>query len=245
MGSLVKAYFCNQMHHNSIIPHFHHYRPSSLQNPISLFAITSPSSSEPPSPPVKHPLPQFGGGGHFIIPTIAVAASAWFFFRLHQYPPIITSPVDLHLDLEEEGAIKELPLESKPGYVKALHFYKIKPGTVLKLLDVFDSDSYDSLKARIRLSAEWLETARRELEEVVERDPGRVMEYSQVVDELMEILRDMEVYIDKCQKDNVKGYLRSCNRLLARVRRMEAQILNVLKEFHDDHDQGGGGGDTY
>ncbi|CAL9213251.1 unnamed protein product [Arabidopsis halleri] len=241
MGSLVKAYY--QMNHNSIPFHHYSYRPSNLQNPISLFAITSPSISSPSSDPsslhpVKHPPPLFGGG-HFIIPTIAVAASAWFFFRLHQYPPILTAPVDLHLDLLEDGAIKELPLESKPRYVQALHFYKIQPGTVLKLLDVFDSDSYDSLKARIRLSAEWLETARRELEEVVERDPGRVMEYSQVVDELMEILRDMEVYIDKCQRDNVKGYLRSCNRLLARVRRMEAQILNVLKEFHED-DQGGG-----
>ncbi|XP_010497799.1 PREDICTED: uncharacterized protein LOC104775429, partial [Camelina sativa] len=105
----------------------------------------------------------------------------------------------------------------------------------------YDSDSYDSLKARIRLSAEWLETARRELDEVLERDPARVMEYSQVVDELMQILRDMDLYIDKCQKDNVKGYLHSCNRLLARVRRMEAQILNLLKEFHDDEDQGPGG----
>lgn len=244
MGSLVKAYY--QMNHNSIPFHHYSYRPSNLQYPISLFAITSPSSDPSSSlpPPHKHPPPLFGGGGggHFIIPTIAVAASAWFFFRLHQYPPILTAPLDLHLDLLEEGAVKELPLESKPRYVQALHFYKIQPGTVFKLLDVFDSDSYDSLKARIRLSAEWLETARRELEEVVERDPGRVMEYSQVVDELMEILRDMEVYIDKCQKDNVKGYLRSCNRLLARVRRMEAQILNVLKDFHQG---GGGGGHTF
>lgn len=236
MGSLVKAYY---FHHNSIP--FHHYRPpSNLQNPISLFAITSPSNSSsdpPPPPPIKQHPHHHHQFGHFIIPTIAVAASAWFFLRLHQYPPIITAPVDFQLDLEEEGAVIELPLDHKPAYVKALHFYKIKPGTVFKLLDF--SDSYDSLKARIRLSAQWLETARRELQEVVERDPGgRVMEYSQVVDELMEILRDMDVYIDKCQKDNVKGYLRSCNRLLARVRRMEAQILNVLKEFHED--QGGG-----
>ncbi|XP_023633010.1 uncharacterized protein LOC17900711 [Capsella rubella] len=230
MGSLVKVY-C----HNSIP--FHHYRPSNLQTHISLFAITCPSVSSPDPPPhtIKHPL-QFGG--HLVIPTIAVAASAWFFFRLHQYPPIITSPVDFQLELEEDGAIRELPLDHKPSSVKALHFYKVKPGTVLKLLDVYDSHNYDSLKARIRLSAEWLEAARRQLEELVERDPGRVMEYSQVVDDLMEILRDMDLYIDKCQKDNVKGYLRSCNRLLARVRRMEAQILNVLKEFHQD--QGGG-----
>ncbi|KAL1217132.1 hypothetical protein V5N11_021468 [Cardamine amara subsp. amara] len=231
------------MHHT--IPFHHYYRPpSNLQNPISLFAITSPSSISPsdphPHPPPQNPNkhPQFG---HLIIPTIAVAASAWFFVRLHQSPPIVTAPVDFQLELEEEGSIKELPLQQKPGYVKALHFYKIKAGTVLKLLDVYDSHNYDSLKARIRLSAEWLETARRELEEVVERDPGRVMEYSQVVDELMEILRDMDLYIDKCQKDNVKGYLRSCNRLLARVRKMEAQILNVLKEFHDDEE---GGRDT-
>lgn len=232
MECLAKA-CCHQMP-------FHHYRPpSNLQNPISLFAITSPSISPsdpypPPQNPNKHP--QFG---HLIIPTISVAASAWFFIRLHQYPPIVTAPVDLQLELEEEGAIKELPLQQKPGYVKALHFYKIKAGTVLKLLDVYDSDNYDSLKARIRLSAEWLEIARRELEEVVDRDPSQVMEYSQVVDELMEILRDMELYIDKCQKDNVKGHLRSCNRLLARVRKMEAQILNVLKEFHEDQGQGG------
>lgn len=140
---------------------------------------------------------------------------------------------------EEEGAIKELPLQNKPGYVKALHSYRIKPGTVLKLIDVYESDNYESLKARIRLSAEWLETAKRELEEVVERDPGRVMEYSHMVDELMEILRDLEVYIDECEKENVKGYLKSCNRLLARVRKMEARILNVLNEFQEDEQEGG------
>ncbi|CAA7026127.1 unnamed protein product [Microthlaspi erraticum] len=237
MASLAKAY-CHQMHHS--IP-FNHYRPLNLQNSISLFAITSPSLSPTDPNPLHNPnnnkQPQFG---HFIIPTVAVAASAWFFLRLHQNPPIITAPTDSHLqqlELEEEGAIRELPLQHKPAYVKALHLYKINPGTVLKLLDVYDSDNYESLKARIRLSADWLETARRELEEVVERDPGRVMEYSQVVDELMEILREMEVYIDKCEKERVKGYLRSCNRLLARVRRMEAQILHVLREFHE-------GGDT-
>uniref|UniRef100_A0A1J3HDZ7 Uncharacterized protein n=1 Tax=Noccaea caerulescens TaxID=107243 RepID=A0A1J3HDZ7_NOCCA len=228
MGSLAKAY----CHHS--IP-FHHYRPSNLQNPISLFAITCPSVSPTDPNPLQNPKQaQFG---QFIIPTVAVAASAWFFLRLHQNPPIITAPIDLHLqqlELEEEGAIRELPLQHKPAYVKALHFYKVNPGTILKLLDVYDSDNYESLKARIRLSADWLETARRELEEVVERDPGRVMEYSRVVDELMEILRDMEVYIDQCEKDKVRGYLRSCNRLLARVRRMEAQILHVLREFHED-----------
>ncbi|CAH2039378.1 unnamed protein product [Thlaspi arvense] len=226
MGSLAKAY-CHQMHHS--IP-FHHYRPSNLQNPISLFAITSPSDPYPQSPDNQQQT-QFSGG-RFIIPTVAVAASAWFFLRLHQSPPIVTAPPLQQLELVEEGAITELPLQHKPGHVKALHFYKIEPGTVLKLIDVYDSDNYESLKARIRLSAEWLETARRELKE---RDPGRVMEYSQVVDELMEILRDMEVYVDKCEREKVKGYLRSCNRLLARVRRMEAQILNALK----DDEQGG------
>ncbi|KFK42570.1 hypothetical protein AALP_AA1G012800 [Arabis alpina] len=233
MGSLAiaKAY----CHHN--IP-FHHYRPSNLQNPISLFAITSPMSSSsspsisPSDPPNKQP--QFG---HLIIPTIALAASAWFFVRLHQNPPIIIAPMES--EEEAEGVITELPLQNKPGYVKALHFYRVKSGTVLKLIDVYDSDNYQSLKSRIRLSVEWLESARKELEEVVERDPGRVMEYSHVVDELMEILRDMEDYIDKCEKENVKGYLRSCNRLLARVRKMEAQILNVLREFHEDEEQGG------
>ncbi|ESQ36830.1 hypothetical protein EUTSA_v10008646mg [Eutrema salsugineum] len=231
MGCLAKAY-CHRMHHN--IP-FHHYRPSNIQNPVSLFAITSPwiSGTDPFPQKSNHKNAQLGG--HFIIPTVAAAASAWLFLRLHQNPPIITAPpIDLQqLELEEEGAVKELPLQHKPGNVKSLHFYKTKAGTVLKLIDVYDSDDYESLKARIRLSAGWLERARRELEEVVERDPGRVMEYSQVVDELMDILRDMEVYIDKCHKDRVKGYLRSCNRLLARVRRMEAQILIVLKEFHD------------
>lgn len=147
----------------------------------------------------------------------------------------------MDLELEEEGAIKEVPLQRKPGHVKALHFYKTKPGTVFKLMEVYASGNYESLKARIRLSAEWLERARRELEEVVERDPGRVMEYSQVVDELMDLLKDMEVYVDQCEKDKVKGYLRSCNRLLARVRKMEARILNALQEFHDDDDEPRGG----
>ncbi|XP_010474829.1 PREDICTED: uncharacterized protein LOC104754355 [Camelina sativa] len=266
MGSIVKAYYyCQHKSSSSFQLHHHYYSrgrtttTSNLQNPVSLFAFTSPSissssSSDPPSPspspssssasprPIKH---QFVGGGHFIIPSIAVAASACFFLRLHLNPPIITSsPLDdFQLQLEEPGSIRELPLLHRNHHylLKALHFYKVKPGTVLKLLDVYDSDSYDSLKARIRLSAEWLETARRELDEVAERDPARVMEYSQVVDELMEILRDMDLYIDKCQKDNVKGYLRSCNRLLARVRRMEAQILNLLKEFHEEDDQGPGG----
>lgn len=219
---------------------FHHYyRPSNLHNPISLFAITSPSIS----PTDPHTPPSSGSGykqtqlfgGHLIIP---VAASAWFFLRLHRYPPIITAPPPpLDLELEEEGAIKEIPLQRKPGgHVKALHFYKTKPGTVFKLIDA--DGNYESLKARIRLSAEWLETARRELEEMVERDPDRVMEYSQVVDELMDLLRDMEVYVDQCEKDKVKGYLRSCYRLLARVRKMEARILNALQDFHDDEPGG-------
>ncbi|KAF8113035.1 hypothetical protein N665_0058s0129 [Sinapis alba] len=240
MGSVVKAY-CQYN-----IPLNHYYRPSNLQNPISLFAITSPSISptDPsPTPPGSSGYKQQTQfGGHLIIPAVAVAASAWFFLRIHhRYPPIITSaPLELELEEEEEGAIKELPLQHKPGHVKALHFYKTKPGTVFKLIDVYYASSsdcnYESLKARIRLSAECLETARRELEE---RDPGRVMEYySQVVDELMDLLRDMEVYVDQCEKDKVnKGYLRSCNRLLARVRKMEARILNALKEFH----QPGGG----
>ncbi|KAL0700430.1 hypothetical protein Bca4012_056552 [Brassica carinata] len=234
MGSLVKTY-CQYN-----IPSFHHYyRPSNLHNPISLFAITSPSISPTDPPSSGYKQTQFGG--HLIIPAVAVAASAWFFLRLHRYPPIITAPLDL--ELEEEGAIKELPLQRKPGHVKALHFYKTKPGTVFKVIEVYASSdgNYESLKARIRLSAEWLETARRELEEVVERDPGRVMEYSQVVDELMDLLRDMEVYVDQCEKDKVKGYLRSCNRLLARVRKMEARILNALQEFHDDEDDEPGG----
>ncbi|KAJ4914620.1 Uncharacterized protein Rs2_00170 [Raphanus sativus] len=231
MGSVVKAYCQYKMPSSS----FHHYyRPS---NPISLFAITSPSiSPSDPSSPSNSNGFKIQFGGHLIIPAVAVAASAWFFLRLHRYPPIITAPVDL--ELEEEGAVKELPLKHKPGgHVKALHFYKTKPGTVFKLIQLYSSDgNYESLKARIRLSAEWLERARRELEEVVERDPGRVMEYSQVVDELMDLLRDMEVYVDQCEKDKVKGYLTSCNRLLARVRKMEARILNALKHFHDDDD---------
>ncbi|CAH8316480.1 unnamed protein product [Eruca vesicaria subsp. sativa] len=242
MGSVVKTY-CQYN-----IPFHHYYRPSSsLQNPISLFAITSPSisptdpsSPPPPPPPSSKQKLQTQFGGHLIIPTVAVAASAWFFLRrLHRYPPIITAP-PLDVELEEEGGIREIPLQQKPGHVKALHFYKTKPGTVFKMIQVYADGNYESLKARIRLSAQWLETARRELEEVVERDPGRVMEYSQVVDELMDLLRDMEVYVDQCEKDKVKGYLRSCNRLLARVRTMEARILNALKEFHDDEEQGGG-----
>ncbi|WZZ56204.1 hypothetical protein YC2023_056311 [Brassica napus] len=240
MGILTKAY-CQ---YNNIPFHPYYYRPSNLHNPISLFAITSPSISptEPSSPPSSGYKPQqqqIQFGGHLIIPAVAVAASAWFFLRLHhRYPPIITAaPMDL--ELEEEGEIKELPLQRKPGHVKALHFYKTKPGTVFKLIQVYANGNYESLKARIRLSAEWLERARRELEEVVERDPGRVMEYSQVVDELMDLLKDMEVYVDQCEKDKVKGYLTSCNRLLARVRNMEARILNALQEFHDDEPGGG------
>ncbi|KAJ0245363.1 hypothetical protein HA466_0188100 [Hirschfeldia incana] len=241
MGSLIMKTYCQYNNIPSSSFHHHYYRPSN--NPISLFAITSPSTDSTNGGGFKQQQQQqIQFGGHLIIPAVAAAASAWFFLRLHRYPPIITTAPPPPIDLEE-GAIKEIPLQSKPGHVKALHFYKTKPGTVFKLIQVYSS-SYESLKARIRLSAEWLETARRELEEVVERDPGRVMEYSQVVDELMDLLRDMEVYVDQCEKDKVKGYLTSCNRLLARVRRMEARILNALQDFHDDDDdaQPGGGG---
>ncbi|XP_010540252.1 PREDICTED: uncharacterized protein LOC104814084 [Tarenaya hassleriana] len=241
MFILAKAY-CQHMPHN--IPFNHCRGPPNLQNPISLFAITSPSSpsSVIPADPNPHDSinkPQFG---HFVIPTIAIAASAWFFIRLHRSPPIITAPIDLQFESEEEeeGAIKEVPLKQKPNYVRALHMYRVKQGTVVKLIEVYEKKEYEALKERIRTSAEWLERARRGLEEVVPRDPGRAREYSQVVEELMEILKEMEVYIEKCEKENVKGYLRPCNRLLSRVRRMEAQILDVLKEFQDSGGRGRG-----
>ncbi|CAN8306541.1 unnamed protein product [Cochlearia groenlandica] len=239
MWIIGKAAYCQPIHM--------YYRPCScnLQNPISLFAITSPISVTPSSEPYIHKQQQQPQFGHLIIPTIAVSASAWFFTRLHQNPPIITTPPPpIYLQQQEQqedeeededvGAIKELPLYHKPGYVKSLHFYKLKPGSIFKLIDVYYSDNYKSLKARIRLSTDWLESARRELDAVVGRDPLRVIEYSQVLDELMDILRDMELYIDMCEKDNVKGYLISCNRMLARVRKMEAHILNILQQFLED-----------
>ncbi|XP_021904409.1 uncharacterized protein LOC110819495 [Carica papaya] len=229
MECLGRAYHHNLPHHFSLQNHL-------PPNPQSLFSYTMPYSpsikSSPPSnppPPISNPT--------FVIPTIAIAASALFFGRLNQNPPIITASIDKQVEQEEEGAVKELQLKQKPNQIEALYYYKVEQGTIVRLIDADGSDDYELLKARIRRSSKWLEFARRELEGVIEKDPIRVTEYSKVVDELIDILRIMEVNVEKWEKERDKGYLSFCNRLLARVRKLESQILDALRNMQEDEEE--------
>ncbi|GKV30066.1 hypothetical protein SLEP1_g38927 [Rubroshorea leprosula] len=195
---------------------------------------------------------------------IAVAATALFFLRLN-HKPVIAAPAttaatvesgtkestDSDVSLEEQERTLDEYLIRYPDDLKALRSLmevKIKLGKLQEAIEVInrmielepEEIEWQMLKAQIRTFSGEHESAKKEFEAILVKDPyrveayhGLVMAYSDSGQELKELEKRISEAMEKCKKEKKTKDLRDFKLLIAQIRLIEDEHFAALKIYQE------------
>ncbi|OIV89764.1 hypothetical protein TanjilG_02896 [Lupinus angustifolius] len=106
-----------------------------------------------------------------------------------------------------------------------------------------DDEAWQVLKAQVSSCSVELELVKVGFEEILEKkEPGYnqayydcVLEYLEMIDECKSLLKGIKLAMDRCERENrdVKYHLRFFNKVAARVRVLEGDMVGALKHFQE------------
>ncbi|XP_021623704.1 protein SLOW GREEN 1, chloroplastic [Manihot esculenta] len=195
---------------------------------------------------------------------ITLTCAAAVLFSRFQIKPAIASPVAAtptvepakesskeNVSVEEQERDLEEHLSRNPNDTEALRSLmevRIKARKLLGAIEVVDrlielepnEDEWPVLKAQIYIYSGEFELARKEFEEILEKDPyrveayhGLVMAHSESGTSFDQVFKRIEAAMDKCKKEKKKSDLRDFKLLIAQIRVMEEKYVDALKVYDE------------
>lgn len=147
--------------------------------------------------------------------------------------------------LDEKTNLEEI-LGTKSDTVQTVLHLKLKEKIPIvhsfKKIKTDDDEAWQVLKDQVSSCSAELELVKVGFEEILEKDPwcnkayhDRVLEYLEVVDECKSLLKGIKVAMDRCEREDrdVRYHLRFFNKLIARIRVLEGDMVGALKHFQE------------
>ncbi|KAF5750975.1 chloroplast lumen common family protein [Tripterygium wilfordii] len=233
---------------------------SMSSSPIKL-SLRGSSSSTPSSSNPLYQTPKFSKPSILKTAGLAVAAAAALFFMRLQHKPAIAAPVATptvetsnvstqdNVPYEEQERALQEQLNRQPDDIEALRSLmevKIKSRKLSEAIQIVDRlielEPYDEewplLKAHIFSYSGDHEEARKGFEEILAKDPFRVEAYhglviacSETGGSLDQVLKRIEVAMDKCKKEKTNSELTDFKLLLAQIKVIEGNYSDALKLY--------------
>ncbi|GMY14620.1 protein SLOW GREEN 1, chloroplastic-like [Fagus crenata] len=231
--------------------------PSSQSSPFKSSSIKASSSGTPLHHQPQNPKPQLSQTLIPILKTTCAtlaAAAALFFIRYHHKPSIAatTAPPPTVESTDTASSIEE-QLSQDPDdteALKSLMELRIKARKFKEAIEVIDrltelepqEFEWPLLKANIFSYIGEQELARKEFEEILEKDPLRVEAYHGLVmvsseqsdeNSLKDVSRRVEEAMEKCDKLGRKSDVRDFKLLVAQINVVEGYYLEALKVYQE------------
>ncbi|KAE8099464.1 hypothetical protein FH972_017445 [Carpinus fangiana] len=228
-------------------------------------SIKASSSSTPHHQTLQSPKPQLSQTLNPLIRTTCAtiaAAAAFFFMRFHHKqaiaaptaPPTVESTREstaMDSSPEETERIIEEQLSHDPNDIEALRSLmevRIKARNFREAILVLDrlielepeENEWPLLKANVHSYTGEQELARKEFEEILEKDPFRVEAYHGLVmvssensdeNSLEDVSKRVEQAMKKCEKLGRKSDVRDFKLLVAQIKVVEGNYLEALKVY--------------
>ncbi|KAK4767258.1 hypothetical protein SAY87_024023 [Trapa incisa] len=184
------------------------------------------------------------------------AAAALFFIRLN-LKPAVAAPVappaveSTEKSVKEEESVIEEQVSQNPNDVESLRTLmevKIKTRKLQEAIEVIDrlmelepdENEWPLLKANLHSYSGDFELAKKEFEDILEKDPIRVEAYHGLVmagsesgDELKGVLERIKAAMEMCRKEKKSSEFRDFKLLVAQVRVIEGDYGEALKVYEE------------
>ncbi|XP_050204127.1 protein SLOW GREEN 1, chloroplastic-like [Mercurialis annua] len=177
-------------------------------------------------------------------------------------PPPIMEPVNegsssspgssfSNMSLEEQERVVEEQLARNPNNIdslKSLMEVRIKSRKLVQAIEVVerlielepDEEEWPLLKAQIFSYSGDFDSARKEFEDILDKDPlrveayhGLVMAHAETGSSVDTVLKRIEFAMDKCKKEKKKSDLRDFKLLIAQIRVMEEKYVDALNVYEE------------